>query len=192
MKRSFLPFAVIIFLIIVEAVFFSGIDKLKEAHANSDASKRISRTILSYSLPQNNLGIIIQNASSTQIDLIENVYTVYMWGLSDSTKQGKNIVIPFSLTSEEDKRIRKKFYALKLNELPDSIVINDKVEMFPYVPTTITIHTNNCKKIIEFEYGKDYDDKNGYKIRQFLDLINEIIFSKPEIKNAPKSDVHYM
>lgn len=132
--------------------------------------------------------LIMKIALSYEYDFEKEICTVYFWDKPP-------MIIPFKLTEEEKEQINKMYYDLKLYELPIQSEIQDICLTMPKIYTTLNIKRgkelqeikidNSCK---EFSMEEQTQAK---KVKEFITYAYQILNSKPEILNSPKSDMIY-
>ena len=142
-----------------------------------------------------NLEIIIEYAQSYKYDLTRSVYTVFY--LDKPTTE-----IKFSLSNEEKNKIIEKYYDLRIHKISGidkemgTIYIQDRCWIMPKLYTILHVKAKNRLQDIQIDESCDdfhwRNSNRAKRINKFLQLIDEILQSKPEIKNAPKSDIGYM
>ena len=144
-------------------------------------------------VPDKNLDIIIEYAQSSKIDLTKAVYTVYYW-------ERPQLDVPFKLLPTERSKIIEKYYSLSLYELTnvDSILgtvyISDYCTDMPKLYTILTFKSNQNVQKLQIASCDQYsvrDKTDAKKVNDFLDFVANIILKKPEVKNAPRSDIIY-
>ena len=130
--------------------------------------------------------IIIKYADAIEIDLINEIYTVFY----DSKPPAK---IKFRLTKNELENIIEQYYDLNLNSLPQKSNLTNKCDPFPSGVVFLTIKDKT--KFQEIRIGSNCRGSffsEVSRVERFINLIDETIKRKPEIKNAPKSDIFYV
>ena len=142
-----------------------------------------------------NLQIIIQHAQSYKIDLMKGIYTVLFINKAP-------LNIEFDLNLIEKAKIIDKFYALKLDEqMPDivnsaTMSFDDNCFIMPKIYTYLNVKGDSLAMQFKIDEScSDFIQPNADKARKvkaFLDLVNEILNRKPELRNAPKSDIFYL
>lgn len=134
------------------------------------------------------LEIVIEDAQSYKYDLSKQTYTVF-GRYSDTT-------VNFRLTNLEKKEIADKYYALRLDEIQGKQMIEDNCEMMPKLFSVLKINSKYQSQEITIDDGcgnyKGLFDTKGKRVVAFLQFVADIIRSKPEIMNAPKSDRVYL
>lgn len=136
-----------------------------------------------------NIEIIIKSSKSYQFDLKKEVFTVFY--LSKPPTQ-----IKFHLTNEEKSKIIDKYYSLDLDKIPGKIKIEDECMYMPKLYTILKVNTKNASQEIEIDsecddfYFSNFQKAN--RVKKFLKFVGSILQSKPEIKNAPISDILYL
>jgi hypothetical protein len=112
------------------------------------------------------------------------------------------VEVKFELTSAEKAQIISKYYSLALYELKEvdahwgTIYIEDECMIMPKIYTYLTIERDSITQQIQIDEACD-DYSHGksdtaQRVKIFLDFVNGIIKAKPEVKNAPKSDIFYI
>jgi len=141
------------------------------------------------------INIVINDAQSYKYDLINGVYTVYFMDRPDTA-------ISFHLSPDEATKIVDAYYDLEIDNIKrvdkesGTILIKDNCMTMPK-PFTI-LHVRSKIKLQDIQIDEGCDDfsfgniKSGKSVKQFLDFIWTILKSKPEIKNAPHSNVMYI
>lgn len=154
-------------------------------------------TLLSCSskVKDTNIEIIINDNQSYKYDLKNNVYTIYYMNKAATE-------IKFNLSKEEKHTIINSYYTLKIDKITDinkitgNIYIDDKCTTMPKSFTKLHIKTNYSLQEIQIDEDcNDFYLSNYLKakrIKRFLKVIRNILQSKPQIKNAPVSDIMYM
>ena len=111
-------------------------------------------------------------------------------------------VISFHLTDIEKKNITNKYYSLKLyklnkiNNITGNIYIKDKCMTMPKDRTILEVKTKGRKQEIQIDlyydsfYLSNFIEAN--RVKKFINFVLLIVNSKPEMKNAPSSDIMYM
>lgn len=139
-------------------------------------------------LKDENLAIVIQIAQSYNYDLQQETYTVFNMK-SDTT-------IHFHLTIEEKKQIIERYYSLHLEELQGKQEIEDNCLIMPKLYTTLKVKSKVQKQeIVIDENCADYKglfNTQGKRIAAFLQYVSNLLETKAEIKNAPRSDIMYL
>ena len=141
-----------------------------------------------------NLEITIEYAQSSKIDLTRKLYTVYN---IDRPQFDTN----FQLLPAEKDQIIEKYYSLALYNLTEvdtfrrAVYITDNCMNMPKLYTTLTFKTNQTIQKIQIDGSCDnYSNRNkiaAEKVNDFLQLVANIIMTKPVVKNAPASDIIY-
>ena len=133
--------------------------------------------------------VVIFYDHRTSVDLQKDLYTVHFM---DSSK----VDYKLNFTPAERNVIMKSFEDLKLNRLRDSIFLEDQCVIAPKMYTTIRfVYKSNYTSVTldkncKLPAGKHEGEVK--KIKQFLGLFDSIITTKPQIKNAVRSDFRYM
>lgn len=133
--------------------------------------------------------IVIQDAQSYKFDLKNEIYTVFFMSKPSAD-------IKFNLTDKEKREIINRYFSLNLDKLPDQLKIRDKCEGFPKLFTTLSVKNKGKKQELQVDESCEQfsisDYENGKNLKDFIQLVRDIITSKKEIKAAPKSDIFYM
>lgn len=134
------------------------------------------------------LMIKIESAQSYSYDLKRRLLTVHNILKPDTT-------IQFALTDQELKSIIDKYYELNLNKLKSNYQVGDSCMSSPKLFTTLEVNSqkfsqqimidNSCHQFIPS------DSTNGNRIVAFIKYTFSILKSKPQIKNAPNSEMFY-
>jgi hypothetical protein len=139
--------------------------------------------------------IVITSDISYKYDLFNGLYTVFY-------NNKPPTVISFHLTDIEKKKIINKYYYLKLYELnkidnrTGNIYIKDKCMTMPKDRTILEVQTKGKKQEIQIDlycnsfYWSNFIEAN--RVKKFINFVLSMVNSKPEIKNAPSSDIMYM
>jgi hypothetical protein len=139
--------------------------------------------------------VVIKSDISYKYDLSNDLYTVFYNNKTPTE-------IHFHLTDMEIKEITRKYYSLKLNELSKidnitgNIYIKDKCMTMPKDRTILQVQTKGKKQEIQIDlycdsfYLSNFSEAN--RVKKFINFVFHILRAKPEIKNAPSSDIMYM
>lgn len=142
-----------------------------------------------------NIEIVIEFAQSYKYDLHKEVYTVFYINKPPDE-------IKFHLSDNEKRKIIGKYYDLDINKISgkDKITgntyIEDKCMIMPKLFTII--HVKGKDKLQEIQIDVGCDDfylsnfSKAKRIKKFLQFVDGIVKSKPQIKNAPTSNIMYM
>ena len=135
----------------------------------------------------NDIEFIIQESQSYKYDLKQHTYTVF--------KVHGDTTIHFNLSENEKEQILGKYYKLGLDNIHNDIKIEDDCNIMPKLYTTLLVRLNEkTHSIFIDDTCSDYKfalDNYAQKIKIFLQFIYTILKEKPEIKNAPTSDIIY-
>ncbi|MFZ1372009.1 MAG: hypothetical protein WAR78_16615 [Ferruginibacter sp.] len=141
------------------------------------------------------INIVIDGAQSYKYDLTKGIYTVHFMDRPDT-------IIKFLLSSDEINKIVDKYYDLEINDITGvdkelgTILIEDNCMIMPKPFTILHVKSKTKSQDIQIDEGCDKfslgNVKRGKSVTLFLDFIRAILKSKPEINNAPKSNVMYM
>lgn len=134
------------------------------------------------------LMIKIESAQSYLYDLKRRLLIVHNISKPDTT-------IQFALTDQELKSIIDKYYEMNLNKLKSHYQVGDSCMSSPKLFTTLDVSykkfnqqimiDNSCRQFIHS------DSSNGNRIAAFINYVFSILKSKPQIKNAPTSEMFY-
>jgi len=145
-------------------------------------------------IKEKNIDIIIEGSQSYKYDLTHEVFTVFYMSKAPTE-------IMFHLSNEEKSKIIDKYYALNLEQLKKidsrtgNIYIEDNCMTMPKDYTILRVKTKTISQVIQIDIGCDEYNSNSNvarRIKEFIKYTLNIIQAKPEIKNAPTSDVIYM
>ena len=135
--------------------------------------------------------IIIQNDQSSELNLFKGKFVVHFMEKEDANYK-------FSISEDEIIVIKKTYDNLNINNYDKELLITDNSQQI-IMPSSYTIYNINfsdgSNQIFKVNTGlkknplKRLEYKQLYK---FIDQINDIIKSKKEIYNSPKSDLRYM
>ena len=133
--------------------------------------------------------IEIRNAASDKIDLKKDLYTRFFSGKPP-------LEIKLGLTGEERTKIIDAWYSLGLDQITGTTVINDNCHSMPKLYQVIHVTAGDGIQEISIDNGCEdftfFDSGKAGRIKKFLQLVRDIILSRPAIRNAPRSDVPYM
>ncbi|GAB2656765.1 hypothetical protein GCM10027036_07770 [Flavihumibacter cheonanensis] len=140
-----------------------------------------------------NIQVIIQHAQSYKVDVMNGIYSVFF--ISKPTLEVK-----FELSIEEKRQIVEKFYSLDLpNLLPEKeevLHIEDECFIMPKIYTYLSVKGDSLTRQIEIDTSCDdfsqFNADKANRIKSFLDYVSKIIYEKPQVKNAPESDIFYL
>lgn len=139
-------------------------------------------------IKNNDIEFIIQESQSYKYDLRQHTYTVFnMHGAT---------TIHFNLSKNEKEQIVNEYYKLGLDNIHNDIKIEDVYNIMPKLYTTLLVRLNDkTHSILIDDACSDYKfalDNYAQKIKIFLQFIYSVLKEKPEIKNAPISDIMYL
>lgn len=133
--------------------------------------------------------LVIEDAKSYKYDFKRETYTIFFIDKPP-------IEIKFKLSDEERIGINEKYYELHLDRFSEKISIEGNCNIMPQIYTTVSIIRDSAVQEIRIETGCNdfsiFKKGKAKDINNFLKYIFEILNSKTEIKNAPKSNIHYM
>ncbi len=139
-------------------------------------------------IKDNDIEFIIQESQSYKYDLQQQTYTVL--------KMRGDTTIHFNLSKNEKEQIVNEYYIFGLKNIDQDITIEDNCNNMPKLYTTLQINLkNHSYSILIDDDCTDYKfalKNNAQKIKMFLQFIYTILKEKPEIKNAPISDIMYL
>jgi hypothetical protein len=150
-------------------------------------------TVLSCSTEQRtgdrNIQIVLQDAQSYRYDLGKGVLTVYYLSKPPTT-------IPFHLSPKEKEEIIDTYYNLELDRLQDLTRLEDECLDMPELATTINVQSaGRIQKIVIEEDCNSFsarDARKARKVKRFLKAVHSILYTKPEIRTPPPSDIFYI
>lgn len=144
---------------------------------------------------ENDIEIIIEEPQSYKYDLTHRVFTTYYM-----TKP--KIEVKFKLSEDEESAIKKKYYDLKIyeinqiNNITGNTLIDDDCGTMPKFYTIIKIKKPASSQEIQIDKSCDNFYLSNFviahRIKEFIKIVTDILQSKPEIENVPKSDIIYM
>lgn len=143
-----------------------------------------------------NLEVVVKYALSNKIDLVKGLYTVFFMGKPQTD-------IKFKLSPSEKQRIIEKYYSLALYELNEvnkttgTVYIEDECMIMPKFYTYLTFKKDSLTQNIQIdedcdEYNSSDISEAAERVKEFIRFFNGIIRTKPEIKNAPASNIIYL
>lgn len=135
--------------------------------------------------------IIIQNDQSSELNLFKGKYLVHFMEKEDAN-------LKFSISEDEIIVIKKTYHNLNINNYEKELLITDNSQQI-IMPSSYTIYNINFSDgsnqifKINTDLKKNPLERRQYKqLYKFINKINDIIKTKKEIYNAPKSDLRYM
>lgn len=135
------------------------------------------------------LAVKIKEAQSIQYDLKNQLYTVFF--LSKPSYS-----VRFELSEKDKSEIISWYYKLKLNEISENVLLEDKCAIMPKLYTILSIKNNNKYFDVKIDANCDKpESKNtslALRIKKYLQILKNILKDKPEIKSAPASDIWYI
>ncbi|HEX8576376.1 MAG TPA: hypothetical protein VF677_08790 [Flavobacterium sp.] len=134
--------------------------------------------------------IVIQNDRSSEINLFEGEYIIHFMSKEDSKYK-------FPIDREEILEIKNTYERENIFDYgKELIAVEEELFSVPLSDTKYIIHFEDGTKqviIVRTDFVKNPLDMKKYRrLKKFIDKINDIIKSKKEIQNAPRSDVFYM
>ena len=139
--------------------------------------------------------VIVKFNESYKYDLSKGEYTIFYLNQPPT-------IINFHLSAQEMKEIQNKYYSLNIDKIKKNDKRNEKIFMvdncriMPKDNTILNIQSKNIKQEIQIDlYCNSYPLSNWIEarhVKRFIAFVVKIIRSKPEIKNAPLSDILYM
>lgn len=136
-----------------------------------------------------NIKIVIDYPNSYRYDLDKQVFTVFF-----STKPP--LEIKFSITKHERTKIKNEYYKLGIDDFAGNTDFADKCVIMPKLYTMLSIKTGSKIQRIQIDEGCNNFVLSNFikanRVKSFLNLIRNILQSKPQIKNAPTSDIIYL
>ena len=139
-------------------------------------------------MKDDNIEIVITFAQSYKYDLTRGTFTIFNF-------QG-DTTIHFRLSEQEKRQIVQKYYSLGLDDFNGKQNIEDNCLVLPKLFTTLYIKSK--KKEQEIIIDEDCEDYKGFvtskgkNVAAFLKFIDRILKAKPELKDAPTSDIMYL
>lgn len=122
------------------------------------------------------------------LDLHNRLYTVFYFAKP-------KVTIKFDLTEEENNRIIENYYSLRLHKLSKQIDFRDKCMIDPTKYYYINVKSKSFDqeiKIASCDRFYLFGLNKAKRVKEFIQIIEDIIELKPEIKNIPKSDIPSM
>ncbi len=138
--------------------------------------------------------IVIEEGLSYKWDFKNQLYFVNSMGLDNDSIP--TMPIRFTLSESEKQAIIDKFHKAGLHNINSDKYIEDRCHIMPKIFTTLYIKKEG-NKVIKIEIDEsctNYKNKNSVtanRIKAFIQFVRMLLHSKPEIKNAPKSNVIY-
>ena len=130
--------------------------------------------------------MVISESRSYKYDLEHEIYTVFF--LSKPATE-----VTFKLSAEEKEEILNRFYTLKLDKIQDTEQLEDKCAIMPKLYDTLAVKKQASLKNIIIDLScDDFVSSEAKRVKDFMMYVKCIIDAKPEIKNAPKSDILYL
>ena len=133
--------------------------------------------------------IVVENDRSNSIDLLRGIYRVNF-----INHKQKKFNIKFS--AEKIKKLIDVYYDNEIANMRDTIQVVDSTLLIMPVTTTtfiIQFESRREQRIIIQEDSRytPLNNKKFSKLKEFIEGAQDIIESNTEIKNNPKSDIHY-
>jgi hypothetical protein len=142
-----------------------------------------------------NVEIIINYAQSYKYDLKTGIYTIFYIDKSETS-------IPFNISIEEKKQIADKYYDLGIDKISGinketgTTYIEDECMIMPKLYTLLQCKVEDKLQKIQIDDACNNfylsNTATAKRIKQFLKFIDDIIKTKPELKNAPESNFLYL
>lgn len=127
--------------------------------------------------------ILLKYADAYEINLINETYTVF-YENKPPTK------IKFKLSKNEKEKITEQYYNLKLNLIPQEIDFTNNCQ--PSQSGVVFLFIKNKTKFQNIKIGRNCKDGEVSRVERFIELIDKTIRAKPEIRNAPKTNIFYV
>lgn len=141
-----------------------------------------------------NLNIVISDYDAYQFDLTKMKLTIF-----NDSKPSQ--IVKFNLSTKEKNEIIKSYYKFGLNEMNEinqltgTTLVEDECFIAPKFTTTIAVKSGEINQKIEIDRNCDNFYISNFhrakRVKAFLKVVDEILNSKPEIKNAPRTDKIY-
>ncbi len=142
-----------------------------------------------HSYDRTKINLVIEEANSYKYDFNKEIFTTFYIDKPAAD-------IKFKLSQREKEKITKRYYELDLDKLPKKITIEGSCNTMPLIFTVLHIQTKDSVQEISIDGGcKEFNFFNKHRakrINSFLKYILEILNSRPQIKNSPKSNIPYM
>ena len=139
-------------------------------------------------LAREEVEIVIEVAQSFTYDLKKEIYTVY-------SIERNPVEVKFSLSDQEREAIFKKYQVLNFNRDSKEINVSDDCFDMPKLYTIVWIKSKSGYQKLKIDRGcSRYNGsyaQQANQLREFITLVTGIIRSKPEVRNALKSDILY-
>ena len=136
-----------------------------------------------------NIGIEVSFAQSWKADLKKDSFTMFY-----ASKPALGIKL--SLTDEERNQLVDSWYSLELDQFSGQTTISDNCMIMPKLNTVIrattAAHSQEITIDAHCEDFSVFSAKKAERLKKFIKLFRAIVFSKPAVRDAPKSDVFYM
>jgi len=136
-----------------------------------------------------NVAIEVAFAQTWKVDLKKDSFTMFYISRSP-------LAINLGLTQAEKTRITDAWYSLELDQLSPQTTIHDNCRGMPKLNTVIRARTAAHSQEITIDAHCDdfslFDSKKAERVKKFIKIIQDIVFSRPTVKGAPNSDVFYM
>lgn len=136
-----------------------------------------------------NIAIEVAFAQTWKVDLKKDTFTMFYISRSP-------LAINLGLTGAEKTRITDAWYSLELDQFSPQTTINDNCHIMPKLNTIIramtTAHSQEITIDAHCEDFSLFNEKKAERVKKFIKIVQDIVFSKPAIRDAPKSDVFYM
>lgn len=136
-------------------------------------------------------GIAIQVAfaQSWKVDLKKDTFTMLYVSRPP-------LAISLGLTEDERNRIVDAWYQFHLDRIEGKTTLKDNCRIMPKLLTVIKATTASTSQEISIDENCEdpgfFDSGREKRMKKFLRLVKDIVFSRPAVRDAPKSDVFYM
>ena len=136
-----------------------------------------------------NIAIEVAFAQTWKVNLKKDTFTMFYLSRPP-------LAIPLGLTGEERSHITDAWYSLKLDRIEGMTTLKDNCNRMPKLFTVIKATTAHTSQEISIDENCEdpgfFDSGREKRLKKFLRLVKDIVFSRAAVKNAPESDVFYM
>ena len=130
----------------------------------------------------------IEFSKIRKCDFCEGVYCIY--------SDGAFVSIPFNLSKRDKKKLYKNYYRLGLQKLEKDKFYDDSCIYQPKSYNTLRFNIKGKSQVIKIDPNCDrFDDKDRFSaknVQKYIAILKEIMQSKKEIRDAPKSNIIIM
>jgi hypothetical protein len=135
------------------------------------------------------IAIEVAFAQTWKVNLKKDTFTMFYMSRPP-------LVISLGLTEVERNRIIDAWYQFHLDRIEGKTTLKDNCNSMPKLFTIIKATTTSTSQEISIdEHCGDpgfFDSGREKRMKKFLRLVKDIVFSRPAVRDAPKSDVFYM